>query len=104
MQIENLQTGQAVQAHGAIVGRLLAGPGTVSHEGAPQPVGVSGQQVMVIDPSSGARIAAAITASDGSFRLQVPPGAYVVEAAGERQQVRVGSGEEVKLNLALPVQ
>jgi len=88
-------------ADGVIYGRLLAGSGAPSRETA-EPIGVSGQQVSVIDPSTGNTVATATTGPDGSFRLSVASGAYLIQGGGNRQYVRVGAGEKAKVNLMLP--
>lgn len=92
---------QSPRANGVIFGRLLAGPGASSREAA-EPVGVFGQQVNAVDALSGKTVATATTGADGSFHLSVAPGAYLIQAAGNRQYVRVRAGEEAKVNLMVP--
>jgi len=92
---------QSPEAGGVIYGRLLAGSGAASRE-AVEPVGVSGQEIAVVDPSNGDTIAKAVTGVDGSFRLSVAPGTYLIQGGGNRQYVRVGAGEKAKVNLMLP--
>jgi hypothetical protein len=92
---------QSPEAGGVIYGRLLAGSGAPSRETA-EPVGVSGQEIAVVDPSSGNMVARAVTGVDGSFRLSVAPGTYLIHGGGKRQYVRVGAGEKAKVNLMLP--
>jgi hypothetical protein len=96
------RTFQPSNSQGIIYGRLLAASGTPSREMA-EPRGVPGQQVAVLDPLSGNIVAKATTGSDGSFRLIVPGGDYLLVNGGTRQYLRVGPGEEIRLNLALPV-
>ncbi len=92
---------QSPEAGGVIYGRLLAGSGAASREAA-EPVGVSGQEIAIVDPSNGSTIARAVTGIDGSFRVSVAPGEYLIQGGGKRQYVRVGAGEKAKVNLMLP--
>ena len=92
---------QSPEAGGVIYGRLLAGSGAASREAA-EPVGVSGQEIAIVDPSNGNTIARTVTGVDGSFRVSVAPGTYLIEGGGKRKYVRVGAGEKAKVNLMLP--
>ena len=93
---DGAQADQPSPVDGAVSGRLLAGSGTASAESS-APAGVSGQNVAVIDLANGNTVASVTTGTDGSFRMSVLPGAYVVEAGGVRQFVRVDSGKEVRV-------
>ena len=95
----------------AVVGRVALGPQCpVEVEGQPcpdQPAG--GAQVTVAGPSStdplslGATVATGTTEDDGRFRIEVPPGSYVVTAAAGMScdvvAAEVGEGAEVTVDL-----
>jgi len=100
-QIEARAASQPGSAQGVIAGRLLAGSGSPSGESAP-PVGVAGQEIDVVEVSSGSIIAKTISGADGSFRVSVPTGKHLLVSGAARQYFQVGPGEEVNLNLALP--
>ena len=69
--------------HGSIRGGGGAAPGTSFHP--------AGPCVTILD-SSGALIAKADCNDRGEFRVNLPAGAYTVQAAGQTLQVRVTAG------------
>ena len=95
----------------AVVGRVALGPQCpVEVEGQPCPdQPASGVQVTVAGPSStdplslGATVATGTTGDDGRFRIEVPPGSYVVTAAAGMScdviAVTVGEGAEVTVDV-----
>ena len=90
-------------AEGVIFGRVLTGPGTIGPEGLPEPAGVGGQRVEIINPQSGQTVAQATSGQDGSFRISARPGNYLLQAAGTRRYVQVEAGREQQVNVMLPV-
>ena len=94
---------QPAKTEGLIFGRVLSAPGTIGPEGAAEPVGVGGQQVEILDLHSGQTVAQATSGQDGSFRLSVRPGNYLLRAVGTKRYVRVEGGQEQQVNVMLPV-
>jgi hypothetical protein len=95
--------GQATGAEGLIVGRVLSSPGTVGPQGVPEPAGVAGQRVEIINPKSGQIVGQATSGPDGSFRISAPPGSYLLQAVGTKRYVRVQAGQEQQVNVMLAV-
>jgi hypothetical protein len=95
--------GQATGAEGLIAGRVLSSPGAVGPQGAPEPTGVAGQRVEIINPESGQLVGQATSGPDGSFRISVPPGSYLLQAVGSKRYVRVEAGQEQQVNVMLAV-
>jgi hypothetical protein len=92
----------SVEAKGTIVGQLLAAPGAASRETA-HPIGIAGQQVMIVDAIHGYVAVSATTDSDGGFRLSLPAGRYVVQSGNTKQYVRVRADEQIRVNLMAPI-
>jgi hypothetical protein len=93
--------GQPAKAEGQIFGRVLSSAGAIGPQGAPEPTGVAGQPVEIIDPQSGQTIAQATSGPDGSFRISVRPGNYLLQAVGSKRYVRVEAGQEQQVNVML---
>ena len=91
------------KTEGVIFGRVLSAPGTIGPHGAAEPVGVGGQQVEIIDPHSGKTVAQTTSVADGSFRLTLRPGTYLLQAVGVKRYVRVDAGQEQEANMMLAV-
>jgi len=94
---------QPAGAEGLIVGRVLSSPGAIGPQGPPEPMGVAGQQVEILNPDSGQTVAHAISGQDGGFRMSVPAGNYLLQAVGTKRYVRVEAGQEQRVNVMLPV-
>ena len=94
---------QLAKAEGQIFGRVLSSPGAIGPQGAPEPTGVAGQLVEIIDSQSGQTIAQATSGPDGSFRISVPPGSYLLQAVGSKRYVRVEAAQEQQVNVMLAV-
>jgi hypothetical protein len=88
---------------GLIVGRVLSSPGAIGPQGPPEPTGVAGQQVEVLQPDSGQTVTQTTSGADGSFRLSLRPGNYLLQAVGTKRYVRVEAGQEQQINVMLPV-
>jgi len=91
------------KADGVVFGRVLSAPGTIGRWAAPAPVGVGGQRVEILSLQSGQTVAHATSADDGSFRLTLRPGNYLLQAVGVKRYVRVDAGQEQEVNVMLAV-
>ena len=104
--VAHTQTDQQQSSdRGVIFGKRLRAAGTLGPPGfnAP-PQGVAGSRVLVLDPADGRTIASAVTSEDGSYRIELAPGTYVVESGDTQQTVKIRAGQQLQLNFAVPTQ
>jgi hypothetical protein len=85
----------ASKGRGAIAGHVYANCSNGQPSGCRSQAGVGGETLQVKQGS--AVVASAVTAADGTYRVEVPAGTYDVELArtGQSRRVAVNAGQTV---------
>lgn len=94
---------RSAAARGVIGGGAFFGIGRLRNSATvPVAQGVAGAKITVMDAAGKRVIATAVAGRDGSFRIEVAAGDYLILWGTMRQYIRVGAGETVTVNFASP--